>query len=344
MKTPKPIRFYAILAMVIVICSFTFAERQQLPSIFESLNFQEVVKVEIETDIDSLLNSKRTEAEVPGTFSYKDASGKVQTWQIDLQVRGKFRRRVCEFPPLKLTFPKKKIMEAGFNDHNDLKLVVHCVDNEAGDEYILREYAAYKLYQILSPESYRVQLLRVKYRDDNSSKNFMRYAILLEDEDELAERLDGKLCEDCYGTPKENYRAENVNTHDLFQYLIGNTDWSSNMLRNVKQLQCAKDGKCLLVPYDFDFSGFVNTPYASVDQVNMGVKSVLQRVFLGFAQSPEELQPTIALFQSKRKDMEESIRKFKLPTPESRQQMLDYLTSFFKCLDAGLDLKKPGSC
>jgi len=221
---------------------------------------------------------------------------------------------------------------------------VHCVDNEAGDQYIMREYMAYKLYQVLSPYSYRVQLLRVKYRDTQSKQTYTRYAILLEDEDELAERLEGKLCEDCYGSPKANFRENDINTHDLFQYLIGNTDWDHDMLRNVKLLTCQTDSKCVLVPYDFDFSGFVNTAYASVDSKNLGVQTVQQRVFLGFAQSPEEMKATIELFQSKQKELESCIRKFKFPLPESKIYMLNYLESFYKCLNAGLDLKNPGKC
>ncbi len=341
MKNAMPISRYTLFALVL--SSFIFAEKPENPSIFDSLNFQEILKVEIETGIDSLLNTKKTEAEIPATFSYKDAAGKAQNWEVTLQVRGKFRRRICEFPPLRLTFPKKKMKAAGFNEHNDLKLVVHCVDNEAGDEYILREYVAYKLYQILSPESYRVQLLRVKYRDSDSKRSFTRYAILMEDEDELAERLGGELCEDCFSTPKEQFRPDNINTQDLFQYMIGNTDWSTDMCRNMKLIK-KTDGKYVAVPYDFDFSGFVYTAYASVDTVAMKVKNVQQRVFLGFARSPEELKTSTALFQAKEKAMENYIKKFKWLTLESRNYMLQYLDSFFRCLQAGLDLKTPGKC
>ncbi|MFN7115980.1 MAG: hypothetical protein ACK4TA_04230 [Saprospiraceae bacterium] len=332
------------LGLMLHVVGFTLVKKEPTQSIFDSLHFQEVLKVEIETDIDSLLNARRSNAEIPAKFFYKDAAGKAQSWDIDLQVRGKFRRRICEFPPLKLTFPKKKVMEAGFNDHNDLKLVVHCADNEAGDEYILREYMAYRLYQILSPESYRVQLLRVKYRDTQDRSVVTRYAILLEDEDELSARLGGTVCEDCYNITKEKFRLDNANTQDLFQYLIGNTDWSVNMMRNVKLLKCNKDEKYIIVPYDFDFSGLVSAPYASVDQANMGVQNVRQRVFLGFAKSPEELTPAIELFNNKRKEMEDFIKKFKLSLPETRMQMLDYLDSFFECTKTGLDLKTPVKC
>jgi len=203
---------------------------------------------------------------------------------------------------------------------------------------------AYKLYQVLSEQSYRVQLLRVKYKDIKKKKTFTRYGILLEDEDELGERLGGKACEDCYNTPKEKFRPDNLNTQDLFQYMIGNSDWSTSMARNVKLVQCKQDERFVVVPYDFDFSGFVSTAYASVDMAAMKIKNVRERVFLGYAQDPSELKSAVELFQSKEKELREVVKKFKLITPESKAQLLDYIDSFFKCVNGGLDIKTPGKC
>lgn len=343
MKHIQP--FYYFGVTIVLLSTFAFTERQaETTGIFQALNYQEMVKVEITTDLDSLLNTKKTEDEIPATFAFEDAAKQDQTWKVKLQVRGKFRRRICQFPPLRLTFPKKELTAKGLNAHNDLKLVVHCLDNEAGDEYVLREYLAYKLYQVISAESYKVQLLRVKYKDIKKKQTFTRYGILLEDEDDLSERLGGKACEDCYNTPKEKFRPDNLNTQDLFQYMIGNTDWSTSMARNVKLLPCKSDEKFIVVPYDFDFSGFVSAAYASVDTAAMKIKNVRERVFLGYAQDPAELKSAVALFQSKEKELREVVRKFKLITPESKTQMLDYLDSFYKCLKTGLDLKTPGKC
>lgn len=106
MKTHSKVFFFAILFLIIT--AFTFAEKQEeTATIFQQLNHQELLKVEIETDLDSLLNTKKTEEEIPATFAFEDAAKQKQNWQVKLQVRGKFRRRICEFPPLRLTFPKK---------------------------------------------------------------------------------------------------------------------------------------------------------------------------------------------------------------------------------------------
>ncbi|MBK7874082.1 MAG: hypothetical protein IPJ74_27255 [Saprospiraceae bacterium] len=341
---PRIICLSAICIFTIFIFnSFTFQDKEGEKSIFEHLSFDEVIKVEIETDIDSLLNTKRSEEELPATFSYKDEKGKKRSWNVELQVRGKFRRRVCPFPPLFVNFSKKELEAAGFNDHNDLKLVTHCVDNEVGDENVLREYLTYKLYQILSPTHYRVQLVKVKYSDDNSSTGFTRYGILMEDEDEMRGRYASKVCDDCYSTPKDSFQSACVNTHDLFQYMIGNTDWSTPMLRNMKLLQPKDSAAFMLVPYDFDFSGLVKAPYASPDGT-LGIKTVRERVFLGFAESVEELQPTIKIFQEQKPNLLNCIKKFKLLPSESRQDIQEYIESFYRCLDEGLDLKTPGKC
>jgi hypothetical protein len=342
MKTQSSLFFIFILSLFIL----SFSTRQaETPTIFQQISYQELVKAELETDLDSLLNTKKTEEEIPGTFSFEDANKQKQNWQVKIQVRGKFRRRICEFPPLRLTFSKKEMKEKGMPTHNNLKLVVHCVDNEAGDEYVLREYLAYKLYQILAPtESYRVQLLRVKYKDVKKKQTSTHYGILLEDEDELAERLNAKVCDDCYNTPKEKFVTDNLNTNDLFEYLIGNTDWSTMLSRNVKLLQRKEDGKFLVVPYDFDFSGFVSAGYASVDTAALKIKNVRQRVFLGYATESGELKKTVEAFQTKEKELKDLVRRFKYITPESRTYLLDYVDSFFQCVKMGLDIKTPGKC
>lgn len=331
-KAPFIIRSFFIVTTVLFACSHLAFAEQESGSIFDHFSQQEEgLKVEIEFDIDSMLASKKEEDEIPGTFSYKDAEGNEHTWTIDLQVRGRFRRRICPFPPLKVNFKKKELAEAGYNDHNDLKLVTHCIDNDMGDDNVLREYLVYKMYQIVSDVYYRVQLVKVKYKDSDSGTSFTRYGILLEDEDEMKERYNSKLCEDCFGFPRDSMLMTNVNTHDLFQYMIANPDWSFNMLRNMKLLVPEDGSKAMIVPYDFDFSGVVNATYAVPDPT-LGITHVRQRKFMGFATTNEELQPTIEHFKSKQEELDKLIRKFKPLSAFHRRDMMQFVDSFFTCL------------
>lgn len=332
------VRLWAILAMSLGMASSALTGQTQ--SIFDHLQFDDILKVEIETNIDSVLNSRKLEAEIPATFSYKDDKGKTRTWKIDLTVRGKFRRRICPFPPLNVQFKKKELKAAGFNDHNDLKLVTHCVDNDMGDENVLREYLVYKMYQILSDVHYKVQLVRIKYRDTDSNLSFTHYGILLEDEDEMKERYASKLCKDCYSVPQDTFQTANANTHDLFQYMIGNTDWSTTLVRNLRLLIPEDGSDWMIVPYDFDFSGVVNATYATPDPL-LGIVKVRQRKFLGFAKSAEELAPTFAHFKNKEDDIRQLIWKFKPLGGESRYDILTFIESFYTCVESEFNLELP---
>ena len=63
----------------------------------------------------------------------------------------------------------------------------------------------------------------------------------------------------------------------LFEYMIGNTDFSIWALHNVRIVQ-DRARKLFPVPYDFDLSGFVHAPYATPDP-RIGIRSVLDRLY-----------------------------------------------------------------
>ena len=44
-----------------------------------------------------------------------------------------------------------------------MKVVTNFRNSEAYDEYVLREYLCYKIYNAISPVSFRVRLLKMKY-------------------------------------------------------------------------------------------------------------------------------------------------------------------------------------
>lgn len=179
---------------------------------------------------------------------------------LEVAVRGKFRRRTCAMPPLKLKFKKAGLRAAGLNTHNDFKLVTHCTNDEAGQDALLREQLAYELYRTINPEaSFRTQLLTITYVNTADGSTTTSYAILIEDVDELKNRLESKICDDCYNMPTDN--ITNVETLVLFQYLIGNADYCTRMVRNMKMVT-GPDGQNTLIPYDFDYSGLVNASYA----------------------------------------------------------------------------------
>src|SRR5690606_9238581 len=109
---------------------------------------------------------------------------------------------------------KEKLVGENIKPHNKLKLVTHCLDDKNdGQENLLKEYLAYKLYNELTDQSYRVQLIRINYVDTKGKvSKIRRYGIIIEDTDEMAERLGGEEC-DCLNPGKEQLDARLEGIH-----------------------------------------------------------------------------------------------------------------------------------
>lgn len=309
----------------------------QLPhsgqSIFDQINRQDIVEVTLTANLDSLINVRKTESYSEGKFNYRDSKGVSHAYNVRLKPRGKFRRRVCDMPPLKIKFSKSELEAAGLTTHNDIKLVTHCLNGEPyNEELVLREYLIYKLYNEMTPQSFRVQLLRITYRhiQDNRLES-VRYGFLIEDVDELAERIGGKECDDCYALADDLFQPNAERISSLFQFMVGNVDWSMDMNRNVKMI-AMKNGTYVPVPYDFDFSVLVSAPYL---RPNADVKQTgnMERVFMGNAGSADELYSTLAYFKTKKARLLEIVRGYRWLSTEERYAIEVYLESFFKGLN-----------
>ncbi len=299
-------------------------------SVFDLMYLDEIIDVELRFDMDSLFKNKYRDEYIPATFSFRDENENSSEWDIKVKARGKFRLRTCDFPPLKLSFKKKQLKARGLSKHNSIKLVTHCLQADAATDLVFKEYLTYQLYRTISDTGFRTQLVRITYLDVKSGNRLTRFGILIEDEDQMADRLDGELCEDCYGTSPEKIDQQVYHQQALFQFMIGNSDWSIEMLRNIKLVQVDED-RFFVVPYDFDFSGLVNAPYA-VPNSDYGLTSNRQRVFLGEHKTGEKVQEAIDLFEGKKKAFIKCIRKQKKMSSAAKQDMLLYLRSFYTFL------------
>ncbi len=301
-------------------------------SLLDRMGDQESVSVQLVTDLDSLVDNRYADRYYPGTFQFSDRDGIRHHLPVSVRTRGKFRRRHCDFPPLKLKFDTESLVSAGFNRMNELKLVTHCLDDRiASTEQVFREYLAYKLYNILTPHSFRVQLVKVTYQDTGrKGRKFKRWGLLIEDLEELEARTGTREC-DCLGQTDEALHPNYEKMNALFQYMIGNTDWDIPMLRNIKLIRLS-DGPLVPVPYDFDFSTLVSAPYARPN-TNVGQRSMQQRVYLGESRSSRELQPIVRYFQRKQETLYQTVRRFRHLPEDSRDEILAYLDGFFQALE-----------
>lgn len=292
------------------------------------------MEAQIQTDIESLTAQKMTNEEVRGTMTITNVAGETMEIPVNLRARGRFRRRLCDFPPLKLDFDKGILKDNNLNDFDEYKLVTHCLASGFGNEFVLKEYLTYRLYQILTDHSFRVQLFRIKYLGEDGKRYSSSYGFVIEDEKEIAKRLGGKLIEGRFNVAQDSFIRAELHRHDVFQYMVCNTDWSLPMLRNMKLIWDPDRQAYFVVPYDFDFSGLIQTPYA-VPNADLGQKSIRERHFMGIADSVEELQPTLDLFQSKREEILAYIKGFKRLPGAKRRDMMNYVKTFYKSLEDG---------
>lgn len=325
------------LMIVFLVLTVQTVHAQYAPntSLFDLLTGEEIKEVTLRTDLVNLLKSAEQAADYqPATFSFSSLQRGSQTWDVKVKARGKFRRQVCDFPPLKLNFSKTSLFNKGLADHDKLKLVTHCTeDKNLGNEKVMQEYLAYKLYQELNPYSFRVQLVSIQYIDASGRLNgFRRLGFIIEDTSELEQRMNGKECEDCTYQPVAAFDTKATGMHAMFQYLIGNSDYSVPVLRNIKLIRRAVDNKLVPVGYDFDFAGFVDAPYA-IPANHLGQITIRQRIYLGTLASDQEMQEIIEIFLGKKEQLLKIIQDFR-PLPSSkRSELKEYLLTYYEQME-----------
>ncbi|PSR14318.1 MAG: hypothetical protein DA408_13710 [Bacteroidetes bacterium] len=308
------------------------ADTAPVSSVFDLLTGQEIVEVTLRTDLGQLLaQAEATPTYQSGLFSFSPPGQGSQSWNIKVKARGKFRRQVCDFPPLMLNFSRVELENRGFSGHDKLKLVTHCAEDRiVGNEKVLREYLAYQLYRELSPYSYRVQLVSIQYIDSKGLvSGFKRLGFIIEDTDEMAERLQGEECDDCQYRPVAAFDQQAAGIHAMFQYLIGNADYSVPVLRNVKVVRRTLDQKLVPVGYDFDFSGLVEASYA-IPANYLGQLAVRQRIYLGPLTADADMKQQIELFFAKKETLLRVVDNFKKLSSPARYDIREYLLNFYE--------------
>lgn len=326
----KPFAIFGVLVCLSLPHLHALPQADSLaPSLLDTLLQFDRVDAKLFLPFDSLEVLRLTDRACKGKLELHMRKGGKMEFEVRLKGRGRFRRRVCVMPPLEVDFSKKDLEGAGLAAFDKYKLVYGCLEDRlAADRLVLREYVAYKLYNMLTPYSFRVQLLRLTVQDAADRKNKSKqWAFLIESDDELAQRLHVVECKQCMGVPSEKIEPVHEKIMSLFQFMICNTDWNISMNRNVKLFE-RKDGLMVPIPYDFDFSALVGAPYARPNS-DVGQKSVTHRVFMGQVRSLEALYSTMALFRTRRSDFVAFIMDFKPLPREERIELVQFLDSFY---------------
>lgn len=323
-------KFYFIFLLVILSHSSIFSQVTPVNSQAFFLD-DSPIEVTLTTDVRNLRNGKSKPAYQAAHIVMKFSDTTTISEDIRLEPRGIYRRENCDMASLMLNF--KNSAAPLLSPLKKLKLVGGCKNGSSYNQLLLKEYLVYKIQNILSNMTFRVRLLHITYNDSRQKmKPYTQYAFLMEDMNDLAAR------NNCREIKKKIFLTEETNRNqmtfvNLFQYMIGNTDWSIYKYHNIKMMLPKNDtlARPYVVPYDYDFSGLVDADYA-IPAEGLGIESVTQRLYRGFSRSYNELQATIDFFNEKKESIFYLINHFDLCDSKCKKQMIAYLDDFYKII------------
>lgn len=317
-------RITSILTIIAFSFSLTPASAQRkMTTVMEAIGQNEGERVTIEMDLTTIMAQRNNDTYFPAAVMTDNGL----SFKAEVRPRGKYRRKNSVYPPLKLKFKKKELIAAGMDTLNEIKLVLPAFDNALGDELVIREYLAYKMFEKLSPVHVKARLIRLTIKDthvEKSKKNM--FAILVEDAEETAARYNGVEVEE-YGISPDSLAANQAALLVMFEYMIGNTDWDISMMRNVRLLRTQAGGKILALPYDFDFSGLVSAPYASPSS-DTGLKTVRDRFLMANGIKPDALKRAVMNLRKNRQAIYDICRN-RFVSRDTSDDMMLFLDTFF---------------
>lgn len=249
---------------------------------------------------------------------------------IRVRARGNIRRTaICDFPPLMLNFKMKDSDGTEFAGINKLKIVPYC--KMGFENYILREYLVYKLYNVLTDYSFRVRLFKINYINSSKEKKIItQYGFAIEPKDMLERRA--KAVEITYtGSSQRTIVPEMLDRMAIFNYMIGNTDWSVPINHNVvlfARPESVKSDENLIVPYDFDYAGIVNADYAIPFEA-LPIKTVRERLYTAVCRTEDVFTNELLEFSEKKDEFYKVINDFPYLDERSKKSMISYLDEFY---------------
>lgn len=257
---------------------------------------------------------------------------------VALSARGITRRSydTCSFPPLRVEFTQKPAATSVFRGQKRLKLVTHCQQRENHQEHILLEYAAYRLYAALTPESFGARLAKIDYLNDSGRVIASRFGFFIEDVDDVARRNGRVRLRDVNRISSSQLEPAAAARFAVFQYMIGNLDWS--MIAGAKGEDCCHNARLLGMkgatsaliptPYDFDFSGLVNAPYALPPE-KIPVATVRERHYRGLCRDNAQAKTFAAQWAARRTALTGVLQTIPQIDDDARRGAIRYLDAFF---------------
>ncbi|MBK7938140.1 MAG: hypothetical protein IPJ82_14095 [Lewinellaceae bacterium] len=323
--------FFALLGgLLLCICLPAQSPQTGTESIFVRLSQYDPLEVLIETDIKQLRREKNDDQWQPAVF--KVFRGDSIALQLDVLVtaRGNMRRKTCQFPPVKIRFSPQNTEPDSLADTQELKLVSSCKNTALDEQWVQKEYLLYELYNLLTEQSFRVKKASIRFANPGKKAVMQSFSFLLESEKEMAARLNARPMK-----PKavsfKGLDPASADRMSVFQYMIGNTDWSVRVRHNVKILYLLPEGPLVPIPYDFDYAALVGTDY-SAPSPQLPIQSVQERYFMGLCRDDVEFQKVFDLFLSKKEAILKHCEQFPDLPKSVKKQMTNYIEEFYNII------------
>lgn len=285
------------------------------------------------------LSSNRAEIPRPATMTVDGV-----TYPITLSPRGITRRTsdVCDFPPLRVELTRPAPAGSLFDHQKRLKLVTHCKRAPDFQQKVLLEYSAYRLYNLITPLSFRARLLNVDYVDEAGRPYVSRVGFFLEEFGDVAKRNGMTNAHMGSLVPLQQIDPAAGARFAVFEYMISNYDWS--MRAAPKGEECCHNGRMMtdgspggllqVVPYDFDYSGLVDAPYAAAPE-GVPISNVRQRNYRGYCVHAPQARAFAAQLAPRRAEFTGVFAAIPGLDARTQSRAASYIDGFFTDLGSG---------
>ena len=282
------------------------------------------------------LASNRAETPRPATMTVDGV-----TYPIALSPRGITRKTsdICDFPPLRVQLTHSAPPGSLFEDQKRLKLVTHCKRDAGFQQKVLLEYSAYRLYNLVTPLSFRARLANIDYVDESGRPYVSRVGFFIEDFDDVGKRNGLRDAHAPSLIPLSQIDPAAGARFGVFEYMISNYDWS--MRAAPKGEECCHNGRLLAgaglyqpVPYDFDYSGLVDAPYA-VPPEGFPINNVRQRNYRGYCIHSAQARAFAAQLAPRRAEFTGLFATIPGLDARTQTRAASYIQGFFADVDSG---------
>ena len=301
----------------------------------------DLLEVTIRGPFSTIMRERSRDEDLPGTLTYNDPEAGDVTLEIGIRTRGRYRHqsRICPWAPLRLDFKKSSTKGTLFKGSNKQKLVAHCRNGASRyTQGLISEYLAYRIFNQMTDNSFRVRLMRVTYVDsDKNDRERTELAFLIEHRDQVAKRLDRPV-NSIESVDVEQLNGAHLNLTSVFQYLIANTDFSP--IRAAKDEPCChnnvlfgdQNGEILAVPYDFDMSGIVDARYATPNP-RFDIRDVRDRLYRGRCENNQYLDSSKQAFIDQKQAIYELVENNEYLSDGTRKKTIRFIEKFYDVIE-----------